>query len=94
MDDYKLTQFRCRYPLLLNRVYKSTPTDHIDKKPLKDAQTKIEDIIEHINSVSCLIFVAFYTDFKMLQVNLNDTDLLSHQKKIEPCSLFLLLLLL
>ncbi|XP_067686076.1 uncharacterized protein [Haliotis asinina] len=39
-----------KYPLLLSRLYKSTPSLHSDKEDIKIAQGKIEDILEHINA--------------------------------------------
>ncbi|XP_046355704.2 uncharacterized protein LOC124134710 isoform X1 [Haliotis rufescens] len=39
-----------KYPLLLSRLYKSTPSLHTDKEDIKVAQGKIEDILEHINA--------------------------------------------
>lgn len=41
-----------RYPLLLERLYKFTSGDHTDKSSLMEAKLKIEDILDHINSVS------------------------------------------
>ncbi len=55
-----------RYPLLLSRVHKLTPVNHGDKSALKEAQTKIEDIIEHINSVSRhLIFLSICVGYSV-----------------------------
>ncbi|XP_041374629.1 rho guanine nucleotide exchange factor 38-like [Gigantopelta aegis] len=39
-----------RYPLLLCRLYKSTPNCHKDKEDIKQAQERIEDILSHINA--------------------------------------------
>lgn len=39
----------CRYPLLLNRLYKVTPYHHRDREALKAAQQKVELHLEHIN---------------------------------------------
>jgi len=41
-----------RYPLLLDRLYKTTPDIHQDKVSLRDAKDKIEDILGYINAVS------------------------------------------
>ncbi|KAK3083377.1 hypothetical protein FSP39_021073 [Pinctada imbricata] len=39
-----------KYPLLLERLFKATPTDHQDREALLNAKNKIESILEHINS--------------------------------------------
>lgn len=39
----------CRYPLLLNRLYKVTPYHHHDREILKEAQRKVEMHLEQIN---------------------------------------------
>ena len=39
----------CRYPLLLNRLYKVTPYHHDDREILKEAQRIISRHLEHIN---------------------------------------------
>ncbi|KAL4217161.1 hypothetical protein ACF0H5_023615 [Mactra antiquata] len=41
-----------KYPLLLDRLYKTTPRRHLDKNSLKEAKEKIEDILGHINAKS------------------------------------------
>ena len=41
-----------RYPLLLERLYKFTSGDNADKSAIMEAKLKIEDILDHINSVS------------------------------------------
>ncbi|XP_045177616.2 uncharacterized protein LOC123537831 [Mercenaria mercenaria] len=41
-----------KYPLLLDRLYKTTPSNHMDKNSLKEAKDKIEDILGHINAKS------------------------------------------
>lgn len=38
-----------KYPLLLNRLYKVTPSQHQDQTALRDAQQKVELHLEHIN---------------------------------------------
>ncbi|XP_071941113.1 uncharacterized protein [Antedon mediterranea] len=38
-----------RYPLLLNRIYKSTPGWHEDKERLQEAQKRTEDFLEEVN---------------------------------------------
>ena len=43
-----------RYPLLLSRVFRNTPIGHDDKTALKEAQLKVEEILEHINAVSTI----------------------------------------
>lgn len=40
---------KCRYPLLLNRLYKVTAYHHKDREVLRDAQLKVELHLEHIN---------------------------------------------
>lgn len=42
----------CRYPLLLDRLYKLTSRQHPDYDRILKAKRKIEDILEHINFVS------------------------------------------
>uniref|UniRef100_A0A1B6EGJ1 DH domain-containing protein n=3 Tax=Clastoptera arizonana TaxID=38151 RepID=A0A1B6EGJ1_9HEMI len=41
-----------KYPLLLARLYKVTPTHHIGREMLRDAQHKIELHLEHMNSMA------------------------------------------
>ncbi|XP_060567018.1 uncharacterized protein LOC132725851 [Ruditapes philippinarum] len=41
-----------KYPLLLDRLHKTTPSSHLDKNSLKEAKDKIEDILGHINAKS------------------------------------------
>lgn len=41
-----------KYPLLLDRLYKTTSAKHMDKSYLKEAKDKIEDILGHINAKS------------------------------------------
>ncbi|XP_052814585.1 uncharacterized protein LOC128241612 isoform X2 [Mya arenaria] len=41
-----------RYPLLLDRLYRTTPNSHPDKDNLKEAKEKIEEILGHINAKS------------------------------------------
>lgn len=36
----------------MSRIAKATPHHHTDKVPLKTAQNKVQDILEHINNVS------------------------------------------
>ncbi|XP_033121554.1 uncharacterized protein LOC117120632 [Anneissia japonica] len=38
-----------RYPLLLNRIYKSTPTWHDDRERLQEGQRRTEDFLEEVN---------------------------------------------
>jgi len=47
-----MREFVCRYPLLLERVYKATPAHHHDRQYIKKAEEKIEAILNHINRVS------------------------------------------
>ena len=44
-----------KYPLLLSRLYKVTPSHHSDKNDIKLAQDKIEAALEQMNKVSTLI---------------------------------------
>lgn len=46
-----IDSFACRYPLLLNRLYKVTPYHHKDREALREAQLKIELHLEQINQV-------------------------------------------
>ncbi|XP_076461495.1 intersectin-2-like [Babylonia areolata] len=39
-----------KYPLLLNRLHKATPSHHNDKDNIRQAREKIEDILGHINA--------------------------------------------
>ncbi|XP_064646324.1 uncharacterized protein LOC135499486 isoform X2 [Lineus longissimus] len=39
-----------KYPLLLTRLYKSTPLHNTDRALIKEAQLKIEEILDHINA--------------------------------------------
>lgn len=39
----------CRYPLLLNRLFKVTPYHHNDRDVLREAQIKVEMHLEQIN---------------------------------------------
>ena len=48
-----------RYPMLLDRLYKATPSKHEDKDAIKEAKEKIEDILGHINAVSYLPLAAW-----------------------------------
>ena len=41
-----------KYPLLLNRLHKVTPTHHPDKDDIKTAQDRIEAALEQMNKVS------------------------------------------
>ena len=41
-----------KYPLLLSRLYKVTPSHHSDKNDIKLAQDKIEAALEQMNKVS------------------------------------------
>ena len=41
-----------KYPLLLSRLYKVTPSHHTDKNDIKSAQDKIEAALEQMNKVS------------------------------------------
>lgn len=43
-----------RYPLLLERLHQATSPNHHDKEAIMNAKTKIEKILEQINSVSLL----------------------------------------
>ena len=40
-----------KYPLLLSRLYKVTPSHHTDKNDIKLAQDKIEAALEQMNKV-------------------------------------------
>ena len=40
-----------RYPLLLSRLYKATPSTHPDKEMVRKAQQKVEEILDNINKV-------------------------------------------
>ena len=56
--------------MLLDRLYKATPSKHEDKDAIKEAKEKIEDILGHINAVSylslctCAFFVSPLNNFK------------------------------
>ena len=55
---YYVTLMFYRYPMLLDRLYKATPSKHEDKDAIKEAKEKIEDILGHINAVSYLPLAA------------------------------------
>ncbi len=55
-----------RYPLLLGRAHKATPASHPDKENLGEAQRKIEDIVEHINSVSITLHFLLFAVMSFL----------------------------
>ena len=40
--------------MLLDRLYKATPSKTDDKESIREAKEKIEDILGHINAVSVL----------------------------------------
>ena len=50
-----------KYPLLLSRLYKVTPSHHSDKNDIKLAQDKIEAALEQMNKVRNNSFVACST---------------------------------
>jgi hypothetical protein len=50
-----------KYPLLLSRLYKVTPSHHTDKNDIKSAQDKIEAALEQMNKVS---FKFFFSEFE------------------------------
>ncbi|CAD5120071.1 DgyrCDS8652 [Dimorphilus gyrociliatus] len=54
LKDYLIqpVQRIMKYPLLLKRVEKRTPSDHPDKLHLQEAYRKIDRILKHINSSS------------------------------------------
>ena len=55
--------------MLLDRLYKATPSKHEDKDAIKEAKEKIEDILGHINAVSylslCILLSRSLIDFKV-----------------------------
>ena len=60
-----------RYPLLLERLYKSTPSGHQDRDALLNAKNKIESILEHINSVSVAVIfnILICSNVSFLHIN-------------------------
>jgi len=42
----------CRYPLLLNRLLKLTPHDHVDRDDVIQARKYVEETLSVINAVT------------------------------------------
>ena len=60
-----------KYPLLLSRLHKVTPSHHEDKNNIKLAQDKIEAALEQMNNVRGLIgyCLSGVTSFKFVTVS-------------------------
>ena len=50
--------------MLLDRLYKATPSKNDDKESIREAKEKIEDILGHINAVSFLSLISPKTSEK------------------------------